>query len=93
VLRRSTIYGILGAIAFLVFTTLESVLSSLVESRFGVPGLVGSVAAGVVAAGLMVPVRHGLRTLTSRTAAPPDSAAAPTQPPDRMEQEADALRR
>jgi hypothetical protein len=74
VLKRSTIYGILGAAAFVLFTALESVLSNLFEATFGLPGLAGSIVAGSVAAGLMIPVRGRLARLSQR-ALPAESAA------------------
>jgi hypothetical protein len=67
VLKRSTIYGILGAAAFLLFTALESVLSNLFEATLGLPGLAGSIVAGCVAAGFMIPVRGQLARMSQRT--------------------------
>jgi hypothetical protein len=78
VLKRSTLYGILGAGAFLLFTVLESVLSGFFEAALGLPGLAGSIAAGCIAAGLMLLVRRALATLSSRTRlAPPVSTNGP----------------
>jgi hypothetical protein len=67
VLKRSTIYGILGAAAFVLFTALESVLSNLFEATLGLPGLAGSILAGCIAAGFMVPVRAQLARMSQRT--------------------------
>lgn len=66
VLQRSTIYGIVGAMAFVLFTALESVLSNVFEARLGLPGLAGSILAGCVAAGVMVPVRRALSKMSKR---------------------------
>jgi hypothetical protein len=73
VLKRSTIYGILGTAAFVLFTALESVLSNLFEATFGLPGLAGSIVAGCVAAGFMIPVRGQLARMSQR-ASPGDRA-------------------
>lgn len=67
VLKRSTLYGILGAAAFVLFTALESVLSNLFEATFGLPGLAGSIVAGCVAAAFMIPVRGQLARMSQRT--------------------------
>lgn len=75
VLKRSTIYGIAGALAFVLFTALESVVSDFFEATLGLPGLVGSIAAGCIAAALMVPVRRALSLRTRRTVAPSVPAA------------------
>jgi hypothetical protein len=79
VLKRSTIYGILGAAAFVVFTALESVLSNVFEATLGLPGLAGSITAGCVAAGLMVPVRNRLAKL-SRLQPSPDATPISASP-------------
>ena len=62
-LRRSTINGIAGTVGLLVFAGLENTLSAWVESRLGLPGLLGSFLAGAVAAGAFLPIQ---RVLTRR---------------------------
>lgn len=57
ILRRSTIWGFAGAVGLLMFAGLENALSDWVEARLALPGMVGALAAGGLAAGVMVPVR------------------------------------
>ncbi len=57
ILRRSTIWGVAGAVGLLLFAGLENALSDWVESRLALPGVLGALAAGGLAAGVMVPVR------------------------------------
>ncbi|NJD11692.1 MAG: hypothetical protein FIB01_15070 [Gemmatimonadetes bacterium] len=66
VLRRSTVYGALGALGLLLFAGLEEVLSSWVALRLGLPGLVGSLLAGSLAAGVMIPLRKPAERIASR---------------------------
>jgi hypothetical protein len=79
VLERSTVYGILGAFGFVAFTTLESLLSAWVEASLGAPGLLGSVLAGCLAAGMLLPLRGALsRTVRRVLPAAQPVAATPT---------------
>lgn len=66
VLKRSTVLGALGAMGILLFAGLEEALSDLVASRMGLPGIVGSIVAGAVAAGVMIPMRKVLGKAASR---------------------------
>ena len=66
VLRRSTVYGALGVLGLLLFAGLEEVLSSWVALRLGLPGMVGSLLAGSLAAGVMIPLRKTAGRLASR---------------------------
>jgi hypothetical protein len=66
VLRRSTVYGALGALGILLFAGLEDVLSDWVASRIGLPGIVGSLLAGSVAAGVMIPLKKSVDRIASR---------------------------
>jgi hypothetical protein len=66
VLRRSTVYGALGALGILLFAGLEDVLSNWMASRIGLPGIVGSLLAGSLAAGVMIPLRKSVDRIASR---------------------------
>lgn len=66
VLRRSTVYGALGALGILLFAGLEDVLSNWVASRIGLPGIVGSLLAGSLTAGVMIPLRKTVDRIASR---------------------------
>jgi hypothetical protein len=66
VLKRSTVAGALGVVGILLFAGMEEALSNWVESRAGLPGMVGSVLAGAIAAGVMLPFRKGVGRLASR---------------------------
>ncbi|MGD8277364.1 MAG: hypothetical protein PVH00_05030 [Gemmatimonadota bacterium] len=57
ILRRSTIWGFAGAVGLLMFAGLENALSEWVEARLAFPGMLGAIAAGGLAAGVMIPVR------------------------------------
>lgn len=60
-LRRSTINGIAGTFGLLVFAGLENAVSAWVETRLGLPGIIGSFLAGALSAAVFVPIRWGLR--------------------------------
>lgn len=62
-LRRSTVYGAAAALGLVTFAGLENVLSGWVASRLGLPGAVGSMIAGGVAAGVMLPFQAGIKRL------------------------------
>ncbi len=57
VLKRSTVFGALGALGIVLFAGLEEVLSEWVASRMGLPGVVGSLLAGSVTGGVMILLR------------------------------------
>lgn len=57
-LRRSTINGIAGTMGLLVFAGLENALSSWVEGRLGLPGMVGSFLAGGASAAVFLPIQR-----------------------------------
>jgi hypothetical protein len=66
ILKRSTVLGALGALGILLFAGLEEALSELVASRMGFPGIVGSIFAGAVAAGIMIPLRKAVGKAVAR---------------------------
>jgi hypothetical protein len=66
VLKRSTVYGALGALGIVLFAGLEEVLSEWVASRMGLPGMVGSLLAGSLTAGIMIPLRKTVGRAASR---------------------------
>lgn len=82
VLRRSTVYGALGAGGLLLFAGLENALSSWVEATLGLPGFTGSLLAGALAAAVMFPLRHVLARAATAVLPRPESAAggAPEDP-------------
>jgi hypothetical protein len=53
-------------LGILVFAGLEEVLSGWVASRMGLPGMVGSLLAGSLAAGVMIPLRNTVGRAVSR---------------------------
>ncbi|MFC1575972.1 hypothetical protein ACFL5A_04955 [Gemmatimonadota bacterium] len=64
--KRSTVYGTLGAIFLVGFAVLESALEDFVRASLGLPGSVGSVmAAGVVALAL-IPFHKRLKRTADR---------------------------
>lgn len=65
-LSRGTIYGALGLMGLLVFAGLENALSSFVQARLELPGVVGSILAGAVAAGVMLPLHGALKRVRER---------------------------
>lgn len=56
-LRRSTLYGLLGVIGLVAYTAVETALSELVERWVPLPGFIGPVAAGVLVALVLIPLR------------------------------------
>lgn len=65
-LRRSTIYGPLGALGIVAFAGLENALSSLVESRLGLPSFVGPLVAGAIVAAFLIPVQRRVSRAVAR---------------------------
>jgi hypothetical protein len=57
-LQRSTVWGAIGASGVIAFAGIENALSSLVEGRLGLPGIVGSMIAGAVVTALLIPLRR-----------------------------------
>lgn len=77
-LQRSTVYGVLAALAVVAFAGLENGLSALIEQRLGLPGFTGSVVAGAIVALALIPVRRPLkRFVTSRLGKAEARSAAP----------------
>lgn len=64
--QRSTIYGAAGALGLVTFAGLENVLSEYVAARLGLPGAVGSMAAGAAAAAVMLPFQAGIKRVAAR---------------------------
>jgi len=66
VLKRSTVYGALGAMGILLFAGLEEVFSDQVALQLGLPGMVGSLLAGSLTAGVMIPLRKAVARMATR---------------------------
>jgi hypothetical protein len=64
IVRRSTVYALLGVLLTGAFVALEGAISSQVVVRFGLPSQSGAVAAGSVVAVLLGPVRRRVEMAT-----------------------------
>lgn len=71
-LEKSAIYGALGVLAVVAFAALENAVSEQVEAWLGLPGFVGSMAAGGVVAVALIPLRGLLRRWVKHPDRPPD---------------------
>jgi hypothetical protein len=60
VLKRTTVWGALGALGVVAFAGIENALSSWIEGRLGLPGFIGPMVAGAVVAAALIPVRRPL---------------------------------
>lgn len=65
-LRRSTIYGSLGALGIVAFAGLENALSTLVESRLGFPSFIGPLVAGAIVAAVLIPIQRRVSGAVAR---------------------------
>jgi hypothetical protein len=84
-LQRSNVWGALGVLGVIAFAGLENALSSWVEDRVGLPGVVGSMIAGGIVTAALIPVRRPLQRIVAswasgRAAGPMDADAAGTFP-------------
>lgn len=78
-LRRSTIYGALGAIGVLAFAALESAISEWLEGRLELPGFVGSVSTGVIVTIALLALRRTATAWLGRRAGEDESlGSSPT---------------
>ncbi|TVQ29591.1 MAG: hypothetical protein EA370_14870 [Wenzhouxiangella sp.] len=66
VLRRTTVYGLLGVCMAFLFAILESILSSQVALRLGMPGSTGSWLAGGVTALMIAPLHSRIKRRTDQ---------------------------
>ncbi|MCI0432312.1 MAG: DUF1207 domain-containing protein [Gemmatimonadetes bacterium] len=64
--QRSTVYGVLGVLGVIAFAGIENALSSAVEQRLGLPGFVGSMAAGAIIAAVLLPFRRPIGRAVGR---------------------------
>lgn len=72
-IRRSTVYGTLGALFLVLFAALESVLEDFAQARLGLSGRLGSmVAAGTIAL-VLVPFHKRLKRLAERVFPPEEN--------------------
>ena len=82
-LSRGTVFGALGLLGLLVFAGLENALSNFVQARLELPGVVGSILAGAVAAGVMLPIHGALERVAGRggeeDGAPVDAPGGPAE--------------
>lgn len=80
-LRRSTVYGALGALGVVAFAAIENGLSGLVERGLPLPGFVGPLAAGALVAAALIPVQRWVgRAVSRRMAAATTNPGAETEP-------------
>ncbi len=92
VVRSSAVYGALGALGVVVFAGIENLLSNLVEQRLGLPGFIGSMAAGALVTAALIPVRRPLHHAATRLIAAlregsgPSAEMAPGAAPSQLEQ-------
>jgi hypothetical protein len=77
VLRRSTVYGIVGALGLVMFAAIENVLSELVEQRLHMPGFVGAILAGGLVTIGLIPVRSGIASMIKRRSGSPSGSILP----------------
>jgi hypothetical protein len=78
-LRRSTIYGILGALGIVVFAGVENLLSALVERGLALPGFLGPLVAGGIAAAVLIPVQKKMKAAFARRTSDHENAVPATQ--------------
>jgi hypothetical protein len=78
VLRRSTVWGAIGAAGVILFAGIENALSSLLEERLHLPAFAGAMISGAIVAVILIPVRARVqRWVNARMAvAVPGEAAA-----------------
>jgi hypothetical protein len=78
VLRRSTVWGAIGAAGVILFAGIENALFSLLEERLHLPAFAGAMISGAIVAVMLVPVRARVqRWVNARMAvAAPGEAAA-----------------
>lgn len=68
-LRRSTLYGALGALGLVAFAGIENALSALVEERLALPTFIGPLVSGGIVATALVPLQRRVsRALAHRRA-------------------------
>ncbi len=60
VIKKTTVYGVLGTLFLVLFAVVESVVSEILENRLGLPGLLGGAVAGGFVALIVLPFRHRL---------------------------------
>lgn len=65
-IRRTTVYGILGVAFVFFFAALGNVVSEFLEARVGLPGIVGTGLYGGVVAVLLLPLRGWFTRVTER---------------------------
>ena len=58
VIKKTTVYGVLGTLFLILFAGVESLASEMLEERLGLPGLLGGVVAGSFVALVILPFRH-----------------------------------
>jgi hypothetical protein len=84
VLRRSTVWGAIGAAGVILFAAIENGLSSLLEDRLHLPAFAGAMISGSIVAVLLIPVRARVqRWVNARmaVAAPGEAVATPIAHP------------
>lgn len=71
-LKRSTVYGALGALGVFAFAALESAVSEWLEGRLELPGFVGSVSTGVMVTIALLGLRRAVGGWLGRTGSDAD---------------------
>jgi len=81
VIRRATVYGMLGVLLVVGFSAAESLLSEVVEEALGLSNTVGAVMTGVLITVLLIPLRGPLSRWAGRWL-PDADGEAPTPDQD-----------
>jgi hypothetical protein len=74
--RRSTVYGVLGAIGIVIFAGVENALSALVEGGLALPGFIGPMIAGGIVAAVLIPVQRRMSAAIARRSEAEHNAVA-----------------
>ncbi len=70
-INKTTVYGTLGVLGIILFATIESLVSEVVEARLGLPDMVGAAVSAAIVAAIVLPLRgrfmRGVSRLLPRT--------------------------
>ncbi|MCH7565285.1 MAG: hypothetical protein IH968_15845 [Gemmatimonadetes bacterium] len=56
-INKTTVYGTLGVLGIILFATIESLVSEVVEARLGLPDMAGAGVSGALVAGIILALR------------------------------------
>jgi len=66
IINKTTVYGTLGVLAIVVFASVESLVSEVLEARLGLPDMVGAAVSGGIVAAIVLPLRGRFSARVSR---------------------------